>query len=44
LYVTCSRARESLALVLWAEKPVEALEFARHKSGWFAENEVIEIA
>lgn len=44
LYVTCSRARESLALVLWAEKPAEALEFARHKSGWFAAEEVVEIA
>lgn len=43
LYVTCSRARESLALVLWAEKPAEALEFARHKSGWFAAEEVVEV-
>lgn len=44
LYVTCSRARESLALVLWAEKPAEALEFARNKSGWFSAEEVVEIA
>ena len=44
LYVTCSRARESLALVLWAERPTEALEFARHKGGWFAADEVVEIA
>ncbi len=43
LYVTCSRARESLALVLWAENPTEALKFARHESGWFAEEEVLEI-
>ncbi|MCB1601896.1 MAG: Fis family transcriptional regulator, partial [Xanthomonadales bacterium] len=43
LYVTCSRARESLALVLWAKNPKEALEFARHKSGWFADGEVFEI-
>lgn len=43
LYVTCSRARESLALVLWARDPAEALKFARHKSGWFAAEEVIEI-
>lgn len=43
LYVTCSRARESLALVLWADKPAQALEFARHKSGWFAAEEVVEI-
>lgn len=44
LYVTCSRARESLALVLWAENPADALEFARHKSGWFAAEEVVAIA
>ncbi|PZQ78360.1 MAG: Fis family transcriptional regulator [Variovorax paradoxus] len=43
LYVTCSRARESLALVLWAENPKEALKFARDKNGWFAEGEVLEI-
>lgn len=43
LYVTCSRARESLALVLWAENPTEALKFAREKSGWFAAEEVVEI-
>lgn len=44
LYVTCSRARESLALVLWAEKPSVALEFAQQKSGWFVAEEVVEIA
>ncbi len=44
LYVTCSRSRESLALARWAEKPAEALDFARYKSGWFAEDEVVEIA
>lgn len=43
LYVTCSRARESLALVLWAENPTEALKFARYESGWFAEGEVLKI-
>jgi DNA helicase-2/ATP-dependent DNA helicase PcrA len=43
LYVTCSRARESLALVLWARDPTEALKFARNDSGWFAEGEVLEI-
>lgn len=43
LYVTCSRARETLALVLWADNPTEALKFARHESGWFAEGEVLEI-
>ena len=44
LYVTCSRARESLALVLWAANPTEALRFARDESGWFAEGEVLEIS
>jgi DNA helicase-2/ATP-dependent DNA helicase PcrA len=36
-------ACESLALVLWAENLTEALKFARHESGWFAEGEVFEI-
>lgn len=44
LYVTCSRARESLALVLWAERPTEALKFALEKSDWFTADEVVEIA
>lgn len=43
LYVTCSRAREALALVLWAENPAEALSFVRDKSDWFAAHEVVEI-
>ncbi|ENO84689.1 UvrD-helicase domain-containing protein [Thauera linaloolentis] len=39
LYVTCSRAQESLALVLWSSDPAAAL--ARVKgSGWFADGEV----
>ena len=38
LYVTCSRAQESLTLVLWSSDPAAAL--ARIKeSGWFAEDE-----
>lgn len=38
LYVTCSRAQESLALVLWSSNPGAAL--ARIKdSGWFADDE-----
>lgn len=38
LYVTCSRAQESLALVLWSSNPAAAL--ARIKdSGWFADDE-----
>lgn len=44
LYVTCSRARETLALVLWAENPAEALNFARNKSDWFTAEEIVEIA
>lgn len=43
LYVTCSRARETLALVLWAKNPAEAVKFARDTSGWFADGEVLEI-
>lgn len=39
LYVTCSRAQESLALVLWSSDPVAAL--ARIKqSSWFTEDEI----
>ncbi|KAA0964268.1 UvrD-helicase domain-containing protein [Pseudomonas sp. ANT_H12B] len=38
LYVTCSRAQESLALVLWSSDPAAAL--ARIKdNGWFADGE-----
>ena len=43
LYVTCSRACESLALVLWAGNPNEALKFAKDHSGWFVDGEVLEI-
>ena len=39
LYVTCSRAKESLALVLWSEAPHEALKRIRD-SGWFEAHEV----
>lgn len=39
LYVTCSRAKESLALVLWSEAPDEALKRIL-VSGWFAPHEV----
>ncbi|HCM8070444.1 TPA: UvrD-helicase domain-containing protein [Klebsiella variicola] len=39
LYVTCSRAQESLALVLWSSDPAAAM--ARIKeSQWFAEDEI----
>lgn len=39
LYVTCSRAKESLALVLWAKDAAQALAYAQ-KSKWFKPNEV----
>ena len=39
LYVTCSRAEESLALVLWSANPEAALTQIRG-SGWFFEDEV----
>lgn len=39
LYVTCSRAEESLALVLWARDADQALAYAR-KSKWFSPDEV----
>lgn len=42
LYVTCSRARESLALVLWARNPAAAL--TRIKAGtWFLDGEVLSV-
>ena len=40
LYVTCSRAEESLALVLWAKDVSSALTAAR-TCGWFAADEVV---
>ncbi|MGJ7578547.1 UvrD-helicase domain-containing protein [Variovorax sp. RHLX14] len=39
LYVTCSRAEESLALVLWARDAEQALAYAE-KSKWFFPGEV----
>lgn len=39
LYVTCSRAEESLALVLWSSNPEAAVQGIK-ASGWFAEDEV----
>ncbi|EJE53376.1 DNA/RNA helicase, superfamily I [Acidovorax sp. CF316] len=38
LYVTCSRAQESLALVLWSSDPAAALLRVKD-SGWFLEGE-----
>ncbi|MFD1559619.1 UvrD-helicase domain-containing protein [Paraburkholderia silviterrae] len=38
LYVTCSRAKESLALVLWSSDPTGALNRVR-ESGWFSAGE-----
>lgn len=43
LYVTCSRAEESLALVLWAANP-EAAVAAVKATKWFYNDEVREIA
>lgn len=42
LYVTCSRAEESLALVLWSSAPTLAMKKIK-ESGWFAEDEIQEI-
>lgn len=39
LYVTCSRAKESLALVLWTRDVDQALAYA-HKSKWFLPEEI----
>ena len=39
LYVTCSRARESLALVLWSSDPEAALRSIKG-GGWFSETEI----
>lgn len=39
LYVTCSRAEESLALVLWARDADQALAYAS-KSKWFSADEL----
>jgi DNA helicase-2/ATP-dependent DNA helicase PcrA len=40
LYVTCSRAEESLALVLWARGREAALDGIK-RSGWFSDDEVV---
>lgn len=42
LYVTCSRAQESLALILWSADPKLAKEKIL-KSGWFSPDEVAEV-
>lgn len=39
LYVTCTRAEQSLALVVYSDAPERAVEFAITQ-GWFQENEV----
>lgn len=38
LYVTCSRAQETLALVLWSSDPAATLVRIK-ESGWFADDE-----
>jgi DNA helicase-2/ATP-dependent DNA helicase PcrA len=42
LYVTCSRAERSLALVAYSISPASVREHAMDK-GWFADDEIIEI-
>ena len=42
LYVTCSRAQESLALVLWSSDPAAALNRIT-ESDWFSEGEFLAI-
>lgn len=42
LYVTCSRAQESLALVLWSSDPAAALNRIK-ESDWFSDGEFVEI-
>jgi DNA helicase-2/ATP-dependent DNA helicase PcrA len=37
--VTCSRAQESLALVLWAVDPIGAIASIKG-SKWFSDNEI----
>ena len=39
-YVTCSRARKSLAIVAYSEAP-EEVRANMVKSGWFDENEIV---
>lgn len=39
LYVTCSRAKESLVLILWSSSPEVAMERVK-SSGWFDEDEI----
>lgn len=43
LYVTCSRARESLALVLWSAQPAAALAHIKGKDDWFTVEEILAI-
>lgn len=43
LYVTCSRAEESLALVLWAKDASSALTTIK-ACGWFAADEVVALS
>ena len=43
LYVTCSRAEESLALVLWAKDASSALNTIK-ACGWFAADEIVALS
>lgn len=42
LYVTCSRAEESLALMLWSADPAGALAFLL-SCGWFSPDEIVQV-
>lgn len=42
LYVTCSRAEESLALMLWSADPAGASAFLS-KCGWFTNDEIVQV-
>ncbi|HBT32672.1 MAG TPA: Fis family transcriptional regulator, partial [Pusillimonas sp.] len=42
LYVTCSRAEESLALMLWSANPAGALAFLSN-CGWFTNEEIVQM-
>ena len=42
-YVTCSRAKESLAIVLYSEE-IERIKNTVIKNGWFSDEEIVVIS
>ena len=40
LYVTCTRAKESLAVVMYTDNP-EGVKTEAIRKGWFEDNEII---